>query len=299
MVQEIINSLPWKISGFEPITAGFSSDKKFKLASGTGPLLLRVSDIAKSANREKEFTIIRQAFALGVKCNEPLKFGRLEGKGICYGCYRFIEGLDGDTVLAKLPEKDAFAAGVEAGRDLKKLHSILPPGPVSPWAERKRKKHEWYAAEYAKSGLAFPEDSSVLDFINREIHGMDACEDIFQHDDFHAGNIIILGNRYNGVIDFNRMDWGDYVQDFVKMGWYSRKVSVPFCNGQIRGYFGEAVPGDFWQRYALYMAMSLPASLVWHQQNFPHLMETAMKDVGMILADHDYFRQCRPGWVHS
>ncbi|MCZ3365579.1 MULTISPECIES: aminoglycoside phosphotransferase family protein [Methanobacterium] len=33
---------------------------------------------------------------------------------------------------------------------------------------------------------------------------------IFQHDDFHAGNIIINNNKeLTGIIDFNRYDWGD------------------------------------------------------------------------------------------
>ncbi|MCE7792052.1 aminoglycoside phosphotransferase family protein [Salipaludibacillus sp. CUR1] len=31
---------------------------------------------------------------------------------------------------------------------------------------------------------------------------------LFQHDDFHLGNIIVNNKKFAGVIDFNRYDWG-------------------------------------------------------------------------------------------
>lgn len=92
------------------------------------------------------------------------------------------------------------------------------------------------------------------------------------------------------------MEWGDYAHEFVKLGWFSRYTSAAFANGQIEGYFGSTIPGDFWRRYSMYMAMSLYSTIVWHLKNFPHLMDNIKKYLEMVLDDHDQFKSCIPKW---
>ncbi|EPY06294.1 hypothetical protein PAALTS15_16301 [Paenibacillus alvei TS-15] len=99
---------------------------------------------------------------------------------------------------------------------------------------------------------------------------------LFQHDDFHVGNLIIKDNQLSGVIDFNRFDWGDPIHEFLKVGMFSSEVRIPFSIGQIRGYHKDSEPDDlFWRLYSLYLAMD---------------------KIDRVLEDHDYFRLLKPKW---
>lgn len=292
----VINALGFDVNGYDEIKAGFSSDKKFKLTSEEGPFLLRISSKNQEGKRRTEFEIIQSAYEMGVKCAQPMKFGILDGFEVCFSCFRFIEGEDAETKLPLLPDTVAFSIGEEAGMDLRRLNDIKPKNGHETWSDRKRRKHEIYAREYINSGYSFKADREILDYIDSELSLMNETECVFQHDDFHVGNIIIHDNRYNGVIDFNRMDWGDYVHEFVKLGWFSRYVSEAFANGQIHGYFKNDIPEYFWKRYSLYMAMSLYSTIVWHMKYFPNLMDEMKKYLDMVLDDHEHFNRSKPKW---
>jgi aminoglycoside phosphotransferase (APT) family kinase protein len=67
-----------------------------------------------------------------------------------------------------------------------------------------------------------------MEFIEKNERYIKNRPNLFQHDDFHAGNIIVKENRYAGVIDFNRYDWGDPIHEFYKLALFSREVSIPF-----------------------------------------------------------------------
>lgn len=123
---------------------------------------------------------------------------------------------------------------------------------------------------------------------------------MFQHDDFHVGNIIVQDDAYSGVIDCNRFDWGDPIHDFVKVALFSRDVSVPFSIGQIEGYFqGTAVPDKFWKLYGMYLAMTIVSSVVWTLRVVPHEMDEMMERLNRVMADHEDFRSCKPSWFKT
>ncbi|WP_236597293.1 hypothetical protein [Peribacillus psychrosaccharolyticus] len=57
-------------------------------------------------------------------------------------------------------------------------------------------------------------------------------------------------------MDFHQYDWGDPIHEFHKIGIFNREVSIPFSIGQIRGYFINTEPDEyFWRLYSLYLAM--------------------------------------------
>jgi aminoglycoside phosphotransferase (APT) family kinase protein len=298
ILQTIFQSMTLKVDNYKEIKTGFSTDKKYILKTATGVFLLRLSGLDQAQNRKNEFEIIKKAYELGVKCNQPVTFAEMKEFEICYSCFQFIPGEDALTSLPKLSDNDAFNIGKDAGKDLKTLNRILPTQSVTPWEERKRTKHEMYTKEYKKSGYSFKGDREILNYITSEMDQMCDTKNVFQHDDFHVGNIIIHNHQYNGVIDFNRMDWGDYVHDFVKLGWFSRYTSEAFAHGQIAGYFGDVIPDYFWRRYSLYMAMSIFSTIVWHQKYFPKLLSEMKKYLTMVLHDHDYFIRLKPKWIN-
>ena len=115
----------------------------------------------------------------------------------------------------------------------------------------------------------------------------------FQHDDYHPANLIVREGKLQGVIDFNRCDWGDPVEDFYKVPWFTTAISIPFALGQVEGYLGVASPDRFWERYNLLIALNLHGSLVYaHHEG----MDWWPERLDNIVAEHDFQGGGPPQW---
>jgi aminoglycoside phosphotransferase (APT) family kinase protein len=120
---------------------------------------------------------------------------------------------------------------------------------------------------------------------------------LFQHDDYHIGNLIVSGAKLSGIIDFNRYDWGDPIHEFVKVGIFSSEVSVLFSVGQIRGYHNHGEPDEaFWGLYSLYLAMTLISSVVWVLNVRPDETGLMLGKIHKVLEDHNDFNLTVPRW---
>ena len=75
-------------------------------------------------------------------------------------------------------------------------------------------------------------------------------------------NLIISQNNEIGIVDFNRMDFGDPWEEFNRCV-FSLRVSIPFTLGQIHGYFNNEVPDLFFRLMAIYMATNTISSIPW------------------------------------
>lgn len=93
------------------------------------------------------------------------------------------------------------------------------------------------------------------------------------------------------------MTGGDPIHEFLKIGIFSRGVSIPFSIGQIRGYFNNNEPDEeFWRLYSLYLAMCVFSPVVWTLKAIPNNMNEMLDKVYMYLEDHDYFDRLKPKW---
>jgi aminoglycoside phosphotransferase (APT) family kinase protein len=144
----------------------------------------------------------------------------------------------------------------------------------------------------------------ITAFVEKNLPSIHTPRQTFLHDDYHPGNLIIQDKKLSGIIDFNRYDWGDPIHDFVKLGYFSRAVSIPFSAGQVDGYHGGSPPPEFWQRYSLYCAMTLVADVLWsalyeEQGGVAGEMNRALQRDSMVIADHDQFTSAVPGWYRN
>lgn len=48
-----------------------------------------------------------------------------------------------------------------------------------------------------------------------------------------------------GLIDFNRLEFGDPLFDLAKIGFFTTEVSIPFARGNILGYIDKEEVTDF------------------------------------------------------
>lgn len=286
------------------VPKGFSGDKLYRVESADGSRkLLRVFDVREYGRKRDEFAILQEMERLGVRCTRPLEIGELPGPRSTFGymLLSYIDGSDAEEVLPALSPREQYQIGLEAGAELRSIHRFgaVPEGLVA-WHESKSAKHRKYVEQYQACGVRIKGDERILGFIERNLKWMERRPNGFQHDDFHVSNLIVADNRLAGVIDFNRFDWGDPEHDFVKVGMFSRGVSVPFSIGQIRGYFGEREPDeDFWSRYALYLAMTVISSVVWTLKVSPETMDRMMEKIDLVLEDHQGFERVVPVWYEG
>jgi aminoglycoside phosphotransferase (APT) family kinase protein len=213
-----------------------------------------------------------------------------------YCLLSFIEGKAALDALGRCPPDAQCAVGVQAGADLRRMHRVLPARPVRPWDERILDKHRAGLAAYWTCGVRVEHDEEIAAFIEANADAVRGRPSHFQHGDFHVANLVMRDQRYAGAIDFDRWDWGDPYQEFLKVGFFSSAVSVPFCNGQIHGYFDGATPDGFWRLCAVYTAMSVLGSVVWARRRTPDEVDEMVEFSNRVTGDYDQFRSVVPRW---
>ena len=110
----------------EPINKGWSSDKKYCVTTANGTrYLLRVSDIAQHDTKQSEFNMMKQVASFGVPMCQPVEFGTCED-GV-YSIQSWIDGEDAEQVMSSYSDTEQYIYGLEAGRILRKIHSISAP----------------------------------------------------------------------------------------------------------------------------------------------------------------------------
>ena len=278
-----------------PVEKGWSSDRKYRIVTGSGEkLLLRVFDEDQYEVKKKEFGIIESYSRLGFPMNHPLDFGFCGG-GKAYMLLTWLEGVDLEDVLPELPEETQYRLGREAGRILKRIHSI-PVRPEDAPEETKKAKKLRQLARYESSDLRYPGDENALRYVKENIDRIWTCAPVYQHGDFHPGNLIYGENGSLGVIDFNRWEVGDPWEEFYKLESFGSEISIPYCVGQIDAYFGEAVPDDFWKALAVYVAHASLYSIKWAEPFGQAEVDGMVRRCRAAFEHFDGFRSYIPNW---
>lgn len=298
VIQEIIKHIPILNDCQEiiKIDKGFSSDDKYIIIQNDhSKLLLRVFNANEYEEKKLEYEVMQRMEEFEVLCSKPIQIGKLSNKG--YMITSFLEGIDAQDELPNYADEDHYIIGFQAGQELRKMHLFEAPNHISSWYSRKLEKHKKYIDAYLECQVRIKNDEQIMKFIDENVHLMKKRPNLFQHDDVHPGNIIVKNKRLAGIIDFNRFDWGDPIHEFLKIGLFSREISVPFSIGQIKGYFDGAEPGeDFWRLYSLYLAMCVFSTVVWTIRTIPDNLDEMMDKIYTFLDDHEYFQRLKPTW---
>ncbi|WP_141502897.1 aminoglycoside phosphotransferase family protein [Paenibacillus luteus] len=286
-------------SRIEKINKGYSDDQKFIVEKNGVLYLLKGFAMEELIAKQAEYDAICQMQKFDVRCSKPITIGLLPQGNIGYMVLTYVEGEEATDALPTYSPDIQYAIGLEAGAELAKMHIWHAPASSESWHNRKLAKHKRYMDEYLRlpSQYRIKDDKRFLAFIDRHLHRMKGRPNVFQHDDFHVGNLIIKQGELAGVIDFNRMDWGDPVHDFLKAGMFSSEVSIPFTIGQIKGYHGNREPDElFWTLYSLYLAMSIVSSIVWILKVKPEELGIMTSKLERVLEEHDHFHSTIPSW---
>ncbi|MCI0440482.1 MAG: phosphotransferase [Chloroflexi bacterium] len=300
VAQAIVASTPLlrAVERVEFLNKGYSTDSKYVLwQNGEPRFLLRLAEAGLYERRKSDFEMMRLHHERGIGCSEPFLVGVTGDGETCYTLLSYLKGENAEDALPGLTEPQQHEIGFVAGQELLKLHEICHPDPAAyGWPARRAAKYRKNVEAARELGLTFPGQAQAEGFVEANLGLMNSAPVRFQHDDYHTANLIVDGGEFVGVIDFNRFDWGDPVEDFYKLAWFSVPVSVQFARGQVQGYMSCGEPENFWRRYNLYVAMSLHGSLVWVVHYYPKQLGLFQQRIAEIQATHDFVDADPPSW---
>jgi len=288
-------------SAIEPIHKGYSTDLKIIVHFITGgKKLLRLFELELNDQKLLEYETLKSMEKYEVMCSKALAFGEIPALNRGYMLLSYMDGVDAEAELASYTEEQQYQIGVEAGQQLLKMHQCVAPESISLWYERKIIKHRRVMIEYNNQSVRIKQDEKIIAFMESNLELMKDRPNLFQHDDFHLGNLIVRDGKLAGVIDFNRYDWGDPIHEFLKLGFFSKRISIPFAIGQIKGYHNFKEPDElFWKLYALYIAMCLCSSVVWILKVKPDELNDMLSLIYKVTEDHQNFELIKPSWYKA
>lgn len=284
----------------EPINKGWSSDKKYCITDENGTrYLLRVSDIAQHDAKQSEFNMMKKVESLGVPMCKPIEFGVCE-EGV-YSIQSWIDGVDAEETIPALSDTEQYVYGLEAGRILRKIHSIPAPEPdansagVEDWEIRFNRKMNTKIKKYSECPIKCEGGDAFIKYINENRHLLKGRPQVYQHGDYHIGNMMIDTKGQLHIIDFNRNDYGDPWEEFNRIVWCGQKSPL-FASGMVNGYFDGEIPLEFWKLLALYISSNTLSSVYWAVPFGQNEINTMLEQVKDVLSWYDNMRNPVPTW---
>lgn len=237
----------------EPITKGWSGDKKYYVETKLGErLLLRVSDVSEYNEKKDEYDIIKTISATGLKMSLPISFGVCEDGKNVYQILTWCDGEEAKEALYKLSDEEQYTYGQKAANILKQMETIDFKPASQEWVKSYQERVEQYIRLYRKCGYTFDGDELIISYLLSEVHFIGERPTALLHQDFQTDNMVVSPDTELYIIDFQTCGVADPYLVLTGVG-VSAIYSVPFAMGQIDGYFGKDVPEDFWKMYNYYM----------------------------------------------
>ena len=279
------------------IQKGWSADRKYCVKDENGKkYMLRLSANEQYDRKKAEFERMQKVQALGVSMCEPIEFGICED-GV-YMVQGWIEGVDARDVLPTLTDVQAYDLGIEAGQILKKIHTIPAPKGMEDWEIFFNRKMDRKIEMYKNCPLKYENGDLFIDYIGANRHLLAKRPRVYQHGDYHDGNLMINESGHIVVVDFDREDYGDPWEEFNRIVWCAQS-SPKFATGMVDGYFDGQVPMEFWKLLALYISSNSLSSLPWAIPFGQEEIDVMTKQAADILSWYDGMKKVVPGWYEK
>lgn len=286
-----------KLSDFatvEKIEKGWSHEQKYKVTDKNGQyFLLRITPIEQYEQKKVEFENMQRVSELGIPMCQPIEFGTCD-EGV-YSLQSWIDGRDLRDIAPELTEEELYHYGQEAGKYLKKMHSIKAPEGMEDWESFFNRKMDRKIEMYRNCELKYDGGEAFITYIEQNRHLLKGRPMTYQHGDYHTGNLMIDRDGNLVVIDFNRDDYGDPWEEFNRIVWCVQEAP-PFANGMVNGYFDGEVPMGFWKLLALYISSNTLSSLPWAIPFGQGEIDVMTKQAAEILDWYDGMTNVVPKW---
>ena len=242
------------------IQDGWSEDKKYCAEQNGTLYFIRINPKYHYKQEKTVFETIQQLAKTNPTIVEPIEFG-IE-KDTLYSVWQWIDGKDLRTCINTYSKNDQYTFGLTMGKTLQQIHSVKSPDDLEQWSTRFNKKLDRNITWYLDCELSYPKGQLFIDYIQAQRHLLQDVEQVFQHGDFHIGNMMVDNDNNIYLIDFNRFDYGAPWEEFNRIIWSAQSSSY-FASGLIDGYFNHQVPLEFWKLLCLYISSNAISSLPW------------------------------------
>lgn len=282
-----------KIASRTPIDKGWSCDRKFCAVTADGTrYLLRITPPEKSGTRAALFALLNQVAKLGIPMCRLVEAGACP-EGV-YSLYTWIDGQDAEAVVPALPETSQYEMGLEAGRILKRIHTIPAPPDQEPWYRRFTRKADGKIAKYREAGIRFSGDGRIIEYLMTQRELLRDRPQCFQHGDYHIGNMMVDQDGL-AIIDFDRYDFGDPWEEFNRIVWCAQ-MAPAFACGMVDGYFDGPPPAAFWQCLAFYIGSNTLSSIYWALDFGAGELAVMQNQARDVMEWYDGFTRTTPNW---
>ena len=279
------------------VDKGWSGDQKYCVTTTDGSkYLLRITTPERAHRFHLGYLRMQEAAALGIPMCLPIEFG--ESDEGTYAIHSWIDGTDAEETIPTLSKEKQYAYGLDAGRILKKLHSLPAPAGVTPWAERFNVKIDRKIKMYAECPLKYDDGELFLAYLAENRYLLSDRPQTYQHGDYHIGNMMIDKDGGLTIIDFDRDDFGDPWEEFNRIVWCAQAAPA-FASGMVDGYFDAEIPMEFWKLLALYISSNTLSSLPWAISFGEKEIQTMRKQAAEVLLWYDNMRNPVPSWYKS
>lgn len=259
MFKGIPNSDRWR--DIRAIDYGWSGDEKYYVNIENAPYLLRISPAHKAPRRKKEFETLCKLPDLGPRMSRAIQMGFCED-GSVYLLLTWVPGKPAEDVVPSLPPSLQADLGRQAGLIARALHALPAANDTPLWEQRFSAKMTKKVEQYRACPHQLPSCDDFMQYVLQNGHLLAGRPSSFQHGDFHIGNMVVDEHNQLGVIDFDRIDWGDPWEEYNRIPWCVARSEV-FSSALLHAYFGGDPPALFWQLLALYIASNQLSAIPW------------------------------------
>lgn len=276
------------------IEKGWSGDQKYCVTTLDGDrYLLRVTSPERAQRFQLGYLRMQEAAKLQIPMCLPIEMGDSpEGP---YALHSWIDGVDAESYIPTLEKAQQYAYGLDAGRILKKLHSLPAPENVIPWGKYFNDKIDRKLQLYGQCPLKYENGDCFVNFLSENRYLLSDRPQTYQHGDYHIGNMMIDHNGVLTIIDFERDDFGDPWEEFNRIVWCAQAAPA-FASGMVDGYFDGEVPVEFWKLLALYISNNTLGSLPWAIPFGEKEISTMKKQAAEVLKWYDNMQNSVPAW---
>lgn len=280
----------------ELINYGWSSDIKYYIEDNqNNKYLLRISAIDVYEQKKREFDIIKKFNVLSFHMSRAMDFGICNNNQNVYMLLSWVQGVSLEEAIVTLPEQEQYQLGLKAGRVLKSIHSLkVDPRDIPETTKTAKKMLQ--LERYENSSFRVKNDENAINYVKNNINKICKSPCAYTHGDFHFGNLIYTSDGEIGVIDFNRWECGDRFEEFYKLQSFGVDRSIPFCIGQLHGYFDGKPTISFWEIQAVYVAHASLFSIEWASKFGQTEIDYLTKRCLEAFEDYDNFNLVIPKW---
>lgn len=276
---------------------GWSKDIKYIVEDKLqNKFLLRVSDSASYDRKYNQFNFLKEIEKLGVNTPRPYEIDRFED-GSVYMVLSWVEGKDAQGIMPTLDENNQYLLGKEAGRILKKIHSI-PVVSDKPWNDVYQNKIPRKIKLAKGASIKHPHLDVFVNYVLTNMYLIEDSNTKWQHGDYHLGNMVITNDLKLGIVDFDKADKADPIDDFKPFFW--NVINTPaFEIGLIDGYFDDKPTETFFKKLALYAAESCIGHVFWAIQFGEEEVKTALEICDKVYEWYKGFTTFIPTWYDN